>query len=109
MWNRFKIWLIVKLGGQPKHNCLQTHFSSLPRPLRNCVERACEKVVKDPSFSTYEGSNLGRNVLRDEASEWTKLYLKEMGLTYRDSDVHLACELYHWLIIRKERAENVLR
>jgi hypothetical protein len=102
MWTRFKHWLIRKLGGYVEHDCKRALWSTFETPLVQAVSAACSKVLNDPSFAQYEGSNLGRNVLRDEAAEWTKLYLKDMGASYKDSDVHLACELYYHLTIRSK-------
>ena len=98
---QLRTWLIFKLGGMLSHACCERSlFWSLPRSLQSAVGLACRKVQNDPGFSKSGFSNLGRNVKRDEACEWTKLYLKDAGIVYDDSDVHLACELYYRLFLR---------
>ena len=103
-WQRFKVWLILQLGGYPelgaRDHAQHLILKYIPREVRLASERAFNKVQKDPSFKGYEGSNLGRNIKRDEAAEWTKLYLKDAGMTWRDSDVNLACELLYHLANR---------
>lgn len=103
---RLRQWFIVKLGGS-WDTSPQAHMQSLlvdyiPWAVYQEAKRAFNKVETDPSFKTYEGSNLGRNILRDEAAEWTKLYLRGLGVNYRDSDVNLACELIYHLRRRIE-------
>ena len=99
MWRRFKVWLIVLLGGfadSSPESLMNLLLSHLPMAVQRMSMRAVIKVEVDPSFAKPAGSNLGREIRRDEASEWAKLYLKDAGISYRDSDVHLACELiYH--------------
>lgn len=104
MVKRFKNWLILKLGGfLADHDCKSSLWWSLNKDLRKAAQMASEKVRKDPGFANYEGSNLGRNVLRDEASEWTRLYLKEWKVEARESDAHLAVELYYHLFMRDQK------
>ena len=91
--------LIRWLGGywdNSKDAHLKALLTYLPPEISYEAAKAVTKVQRDPSFKDYHGSNLGRNIKRDEAAEWTKLYLKDKGLEWRDSDVNLACELiYH--------------
>jgi hypothetical protein len=75
-------------------------FEALPHEVQVAAARACRKVQHDPGNREMIGSNLGREMRRDEASEWAKLYLKDSNYNYSNSDVHLACELYYRLEIR---------
>ena len=103
IWRRFKIWLIQKLGGLPQHDCRLRLWNLFPSQLRSAVESAGMKVKKEPGFAPYQASNLGRNILRDEACEWTHHYLRDTGIDFPDRDVHLACELWYQLFGRNER------
>ena len=75
--------------------CEDSLYRRLSPIIRDAAERACQKVAEDPLLKNDGFSNLGRNLLRDEACEWAKLYLKEQNSGYSDSDVHLACELVY--------------
>ncbi len=99
-WDAFRKWAIYKLGGcygeGPKYYMLALLNDYIPKAVVEAATRAFEKVEADTNLKPYIGSNLGRVIERDEAAEWTKLYLKEQRKVYWDSDVHLACELiYH--------------
>jgi hypothetical protein len=100
MWTRFKTWLVVQLGGTVPHDCEAALWSTFPKEMQDAVAYSCEKVRRDPSFAAV-GSNLGRNIKRDEACEWAKLRLKDAGIAYSDSAVHLACELYYRVRIER--------
>lgn len=100
----WRLRLIHRLGGTMPHpplECAMTFWLSLPNAISSAALQACQKVAKDPSFASYPGSNLGREIRRDEAAEWAKLILRESKTPYRDSDVHLATELYFYLFMRK--------
>lgn len=100
-WIRFKHWLILRLGGRlaettPQECMILLLRDYVPSDVYRESMRAFRKVQTDASFKSYHGSNLGRNIKRDECAEWTKLYLKDAGHSWKDSDVNLACELiYH--------------
>lgn len=104
MWESFRRWLILKLGGywdgSPRAHMGALLGQYIPSYVTEEAQRAHHKVMVDPSFKGYHGSNLGRNIKRDEASEWAKLYLKDKGYAYRDSDVNLACELIYHIYTR---------
>lgn len=103
-WARFKRWLILWLGGYPelgaKEHMQCILHKHIPLEVHSYAVKAFNKVQADASFKSYQGSNLGRNVKRDECAEWTKLYLKDAGFTWKDSDVNLACELLYHLAKR---------
>lgn len=100
LFSNIRWWLVRILGGSPPHDCKAELWLTFSEPQSRAVQRACRKVARDPSFAAYEASNLGRNIFRDEACEWTKLYLKDAGVPFRDSEIHLACELYYHLFMR---------
>lgn len=98
--HRFRVWLILLLGGYWDSSVpgLMLHLGHvyIPSSTWKAAERSVTKVMTDPSFQKPLGSNLGREIRRDEAAEWAKHYLNDAGLPYRDADVNLACELvYH--------------
>lgn len=100
-WFRFKHWLILKLGGFIIHDCKSTLWDFVMPSQHAAIIKACIKVEADIGLQRLGVSNLGRNIFRDEACEWAKIYLHDAGVAYRDSDVHLGCELWWHLNRRK--------
>lgn len=92
MWHRLKRWMAGKTAGVLTQQELEEGvWQKFPLLLREAVAFSCSKVQRDKGLQ--EGSSLGREPRRDEASEWTKHFLNEQGIAFKDSDIHLACEL----------------
>ena len=72
-------------------------LESLPVAVQQAACYACEKISKDRELP--KGA-FGKNFRRDEACEWATHWLRENREPYRDSDVHLACEVYYHLNYR---------
>ena len=77
-------------------------LAKLPPDVQEACRYGCRKVQSDPSHPAG-GRTLGNNWHRDEACEWAKIWLRDRALEYRDTDIHVGCELYYRIYIKSHK------
>ena len=75
-------------------------LSLLPSEVQKAARYGCRHVQSESRFPVG-GKTLGHNWHRDEACERAMTWLQERCIQYHSSDVHLACELYYRVYVKR--------
>ena len=115
LWLSFKRWAVDVLGGVWREDedfwwnratdtdHLIAVFRMFPETLQHCATAACEQIrreyvgYKNPARSMVSNGvpHPEQDIRRDATVAICRFLCRKYGESFRDSDVHLACEIYH--------------